>query len=125
MSQLNSVEKRRVALIVAILVGLNGIVNIAIGAWAFLSIDSLNLPDRLSTLDSLIDSLDPSLIGSTPLSDQISNLKAATVEELEVLIVQSQNLNVISAYLIIQGIVFAAISLCIYFIIPKKEIPHL
>lgn len=101
--------------------GLNGVGNIALGVWSLFAIESLNITEKISTLNSLIDSIDPSLVGSPTLRDQISSLKTAVVEELNVLFVHSRNLNVIPAYLILQGIIFVAISLAIYFIIPKKE----
>lgn len=117
-------NKRRVALIIASLVGLNGVGNIAVGAWSFFIIDSLNITDRVSALNSLIDSVDPSLVGSPTLRDQVSSLKTAVVEELNDFLVNSRNFNVIPAFLILQGIIFVAISLAIYFIIPKKESAH-
>lgn len=124
MSKLNMANKRRIALIIASLVGLNGGGNIALGVWSFLEIDSLNIADRVSALNSLIDSLDPSLVGTPTLSDQISSLKTTVLEELNVLRVHSQNFNVIPAFLVFQGIIFVAISLSIYLIIPKKESAH-
>lgn len=118
---MNSANKRRVALMIAFLVGLIGIGNIAVGVWSFFTIESLNITDRISALNSLIDSLDPSLVGSPTLRDQIASLKTTVVEELNVFIIHSRNLNVVPIYLILQGIIFVAISLGIYFIIPKKE----
>ncbi len=118
---MNSANKRRVALMIASLVGLIGIGNIAVGVWSFFTIESLNITDRISALNSLIDSLDPSLVGSPTLRDQIASLKTTVVEELNVFIIHSRNLNVVPIYLILQGIIFVAISLGIYFIIPKKE----
>jgi len=124
MSKLNMANKRRIALIIASLVGLNGGGNIALGVWSFLEIDSLNITNRVTALNSMIDSLDPSLVAAPTLRDQLLTLKTAVVEELNVFLVHSQNFNVIPAFLVFQGIIFVAISLAIYLIIPEKESAH-
>lgn len=124
MSKLNLVNKRRFALIIASLVGLNGVGNIALGVWSFLEIDSLNITDRVTALNSMIDSLDPSLVAAPTLRDQLLTLKTAVVEEFNVFLAHNQNFNVIPAFLIFQGIIFVAISLAIYLIIPEKESAH-
>ncbi len=124
MSKLHLANKRRIALIIASLVGLNGVGNIALGVWSFLEIDSLNITNRVTALNSMIDSLDPSLVAAPALRDQLLTLKTAVVEELNVFLAHNQNFNVIPAFLIFQGIIFVAISLAIYLIIPKKESAH-
>ena len=121
---MNLANKRRIALIIASLVGLNGVGNIALGVWSFLEIDSLNITNRVTALNSMIDSLDPSLVAAPALRDQLLTLKTAVVEELNVFLAHSQNFDVISAFLVFQGIIFVAISLSIYLIIPKKESAH-
>jgi hypothetical protein len=40
------------------------------------------MPDRISALSSVIDSFDPSQVGTTELRDQILNLKTTVIEEL-------------------------------------------
>ena len=69
----------------------------------------------------MIDSIDPSYVGAPELKDQISNLKTAIIEELNFFFGYSPQLNAIPAYLIVQGIIFVAVSSAIYFMIPKEE----
>jgi len=118
---LNSANNRRAALVIVFLVGLIGVGNLVVGVWSLSAITSLNIPDRISALDSVIDSLDPSPVGTPDLRDQISNLKTAVIEELNFFHDYSRQLNVIPAYLIVQGIIFMAISSAIYFMIPKRK----
>jgi len=118
---LNPPNKRRVALIIAVSVGLTGITNLVVGAWSLFTIYSLNISGRASTLRSVIDSIDPNLVGAQQLSSQVANLKTTAVQVLSFLLGYSGHLNVIPAYLILQGIIFVAISIAIYFVIPKKE----
>lgn len=118
---MSSSRKRRVVLVIALLVGLIGAGNLVVGAWSLFTINSLNIPDRISALNSVIDSLDPSTVKTPELREQISNLKESVVEELNFLLDYSRQLNVIPAYLIVQGIFFVAISSAIYFMVPKEE----
>jgi len=77
--------------------------NLFAGAWLLFTIDSLNLPERISASSSLIDSLDSSFMTGPELRGQMSNLKAGVVEELNFLRDYSQYLLVIPLYLILQG----------------------
>ena len=118
---MNSANKRRIAWIIVFLMGFAGVGNLVAGAWLLFAIGSLNIPNRISALSSLIESLDPSLVTTPELRGQISNLKTGVAEELNFLQDYSRYLNVIPSYLILQGIIFMAISLAIYFIIANKE----
>ncbi|TRZ49350.1 MAG: hypothetical protein D4S01_08765 [Dehalococcoidia bacterium] len=95
-------DRRRVAWLIVFLVGLIGVGNLVVGTWSLLAINSLNIPDRISDLNSVIDSIDPSYVGAPELKDQISNLKTAIIEELNFFFGYSQQLNAIPAYLIAQ-----------------------
>jgi len=118
---LRSTEKRRVALILVFFVGFWwGVGNIAVGVWSFFQIDALNITDRLSALSSLVDSLDLNLVQTPALRNQISSLKTAALEELDLIVSHSGYLDFIPAYLIVQGVAFVAVSLAVYFLIPKK-----
>ena len=97
-----------------------GVGNIAVGVWSFFQIDALNITDRLSALSSLVDSLDLNLVQTPALRNQISSLKTAALEELDLIVSHSGYLDFIPAYLIVQGVAFVAVSLAVYFLIPKK-----
>jgi hypothetical protein len=118
---LNSANNRRVALVIVFLVGLIGAGNLVAGVWSLSTINSLNIPNRISALSSATDSLDPTPVETPELRDQISDLKTAIMEELNFLHDYSQQLNLIPAYLILQGIMFMATSSAMYFMIPKRE----
>lgn len=107
-------------MIIAVLVGLIGITNLVIGALSLLAIDSFNVPGRASALRGVIDSIDPNLVTTEQLQTQVANLKTTATQVLSVLLNYSGYLNVIPAYLILQGIIFLAISMAIYFVIPKE-----
>lgn len=119
-SKLNLMKKRRVVLTIAFLIGLMGAGNLIIGAWSLFTIHSLNLPDRISSLNSVIDSFDPSMVKTLELQDPLSNLKNSVAEELNFLFDYSQLLNAIPVYLIAHGILLVTISSTIYFI-DKEE----
>ena len=114
-------KKRRVVLTIAFLIGLMGAGNLVVGAWSLFTIHSLNLPDRISSLNSVIDSFDPSMVKTLELQDPLSNLKNSVVEELNFLFDYSQMLNAIPVYLIAYGILFVAISSAIYFIVKEEK----
>ena len=118
---MDSANKRRSGWIIVFLMGFAGVGNLVAGALLLFAIGSLNIPNRISALSSLIESLDPSLVTTPELRGQMSNLKTGVVEELNFLHDYSRYLNVIPSYLILQGIIFLAISLAIYFIIANKE----
>ena len=80
----------------------------------------MNVPGRASALRWTIDSIDPNLVTAGPLQTQVANLKATATGVLDVLLSYSGYLNVIPAYLILQGIIFLAVSIAIYFVIPKE-----
>jgi hypothetical protein len=118
---LNSASKRRTGWIIAFLMGLVGFGHLVAGGWMLFAFGSLNVPERASAFSSLIKSLDPSLVTTPELRSQISNIKTGVVEELNLLHDISQYLNVIPSYLILQGIIFMALSLAFYFLVAKKE----
>jgi hypothetical protein len=118
--KLNS-NNRRVAWLIVFLVGLIGVGNLVVGVWSLLAISSLNMPHKISDLNSVIDSIDPSYVGAPELKDQISNLKTTVIEELSLFHDYSKQLNLMPAHFILQGIIFMAVSSAIYFIIPKSE----
>jgi len=118
---LYSPNKRRGASIIALLVGLTGITNLVVGAWLLLTIYSLDIPGRASTLGEVIDSIDPNLVGAEQLRSQVADLKTTAVAVLNFFLGYSSHLNVIPAYLILQGIIFLAVSIAIYFVIPRKK----
>jgi len=120
-SLLNSPKKRRVVLAIAVMIGLIGITNLVIGALSLLAIDSMNVPGRALALRWTIDSIDPNLVITEQLQTQVANLKTTATAVLDVLLHYSGYLNVIPAYLILQGIVFLGVSIAIYFVIPKEE----
>ena len=110
-----------VSVIYGFLVGLIGVGNPIVGVWSLSALNSLNIPDRISALSSVIEKLDPSPVEIPELRDQISNLKTAVIEEVNFFHDYSQQLNVIPTYLISQRIIFIATSSAIYFMIPKRE----
>ena len=116
-----SPNKRRGASIIALLVGLTGITNLVVGAWLLLTIYSLDIPGRASTLGEVIDSINPNLVTAGPLQTQVADLKTTAVAVLNFFLGYSAHLNAIPAYLILQGIIFLAISIAIYFVIPRKK----
>jgi len=118
---LNSPNRRRTASIIALLVGLTGITHIVAGAWLLLTIYSLDIPTRAATLSSVIDSINPNLVGAEQLRAQVAELKTTAVAVLNFFLGYSGHLNVIPAYLILQGIIFLAVSIAIYFVIPRKK----
>ena len=120
-SKLNLMKKRRVVLTIAFLIGLMGAGNLIVGAWSLFTIHSLNLHDRISTLNSVIDSFDPSMVKTLELQDPLSNLKNSVTEELNFLLDYSQQLNVIPVYLIAYGIFFVTISSVLYFIVKEEK----
>ena len=121
MPLLNSPNRRRTASIIALLVGLTGITHIVAGAWLLLTIYSLDIPTRAATLSSVIDSINPNLVGAEQLRAQVAELKTTAVAVLNFFLGYSGHLNVIPAYLILQGIIFLAVSIAIYFVIPRKK----
>ena len=98
-----------------------GVGHLLAGGLLLSAIGSLNMLDRTSSFSSLIESLDPSLVTTPELRSQISNIKTGVIEELNLLHDYSQYLNVIPSYLILQGIIFMALSLAFYFLVAKKE----
>ena len=118
---MNLIKKRRVVLTIAFLIGLMGAGNLIVGAWSLFTIHSLNLPDRISTLNSVIDSFDPSMVKTLELQDPLSNLKNSVTEELNFLLDYSQQLNAIPVYLIAHGILFVAISSALYVIVKEEK----
>lgn len=118
---MNLMKKRRVVLTIAFLIGLMGAGNLIVGAWSLFTIHSLNLPDRISTLNSVIDSFDPSMVKTLELQDPLSNLKNSVTEELNFLLDYSQQLNAIPVYLIAHGILFVAISSALYIIVKEEK----
>ena len=118
---MNSGNKRRVVLVIAVLAGLIGITNLVIGALSLLAIDSMNVPGRGSALRWTIDSINPNLVTAGPLQTQVASLKTTATEVLDVFLSYTGYLNVIPAYLILQGIIFLGVSIAIYFVIPKEQ----
>ena len=116
-----NLPNKRGALIIAVLVGLVGITNMIVGAWSLLTIYSLDVSTRASALGSVIDSIDPNLVTAGPLQTQVADLKTTAVAVLNFFLGYSGHLNAIPAYLILQGIIFLAVSIAIYFVIPRKK----
>jgi len=88
---------------------------------SFSAIYSMNIPGRTSALRWVIDSIDPNLVTAGPLQTQVANLKTTATGMLNVFLNYTGYLNVIPAYLILQGIFFLGVSIAIYFVIPKEE----
>jgi len=107
--------------IIVILIALLGFGNLFVGAWSFITINSLNLPTQISTLTSQLDSLDTSLVQTPALQEQITNLKQSSIEELNNFKDYSEMLNTIPIYFIFIGTLFVAIALISYFIIPNSK----
>lgn len=118
---MNSGTRRRGVLVIAVLIGLVGITNLVIGALSFLAIDSMSIPNRTSALQWTIDSINPNLVTAGPLQTQVADLKATASGMLDVFLRYCGYLNVIPAYLILQGIIFLVVSIAIYFVIPKEK----
>jgi len=114
-------KKRRVVLTIAFLIGLMGAGNMIVGAWSLFTIDSLNLPDRISTLNSVIDSFDPSMVKTLELQEPLSTLKNSVTEELNFLFDYSQQLNAIPVFFIAHGILFVAISSALYVTVKEEK----
>ena len=121
MPLLYSPSKRRGASIIALLVGLTGITNLVVGAWLLLTIYSLDIPTRASTLGEVIDSINPNLVGAEQLRSQVADLKTTAVDVLNFFLGYSAHLNVIPVYFLLQGIILLAVSIAIYFVIPRKK----
>ena len=121
MPLLYSPNRRRIASIIALLVGLIGVTHLVVGAWSLLTIYSLDIPGRASTLSSVIDSINPDLVTAGPLQTQVAALRTVAVDVLNFFLGYSGHVNVIPAYLILQGIIFLAIAIAIYFVFPKEE----
>ena len=106
---------------IAFLIGLIGAGNLIVGVGSQFAIQSLNLPDRISNLNSIIDSFDPSMVKTLELQDPLANLKNSVTEELNFFLDYSQQLNAMPAYLIAQGILFMAISIAISFLVKEEK----
>lgn len=107
--------------IIVILIAVLGYVNLFVGGWSFIAIDSLNLPDKLSNLSSQLDSFDTSLVKTVELQQPIANLKQSAVDELNFFQNYSEMLNLIPIYFIAMGALLSIIAIITYFIIPDMQ----
>jgi hypothetical protein len=107
--------------IIVILIATLGYVNLFVGAWSFIAIDSLNLPSKLSNLSSQLDSFDTSLVKTAELQEPISILKQSAIEELNFFENYSEMLNLIPIYFIAIGALLFIIALVAYYIIPDVK----
>ena len=107
--------------IIVILIATVGYVNLFVGAWSFIAIDSLNLPSKLSNLSSQLDSFDTSLVKTAGLQEPISTLKQSAIEELNFFENYSEMLNLIPIYFIAIGALLFIIALVAYNIIPDMK----
>ncbi|MBN2259986.1 MAG: hypothetical protein JW702_05555 [Clostridiales bacterium] len=105
-------------LIIVLLIAIMGFGNIIVGAWSFITLDSLDVPSKISTLTSQLESFDTSLIKTAGLEEPISNLKQSALEQLNLFENYSEMLNTIPIYFLITGALFLTISLITYIIIP-------
>ena len=110
-------------MIIVLLIAVLGLGNLFVGAWSFITIDSLNLPTRISDLSSDIDSFDIASVRTVELQEPLSNLKDSALEELNFFVDYSEMLNAIPIYFIVIGAIFLAIALITYFIIPDMKKP--
>lgn len=108
-------------LIIVLLIAFLGLGNLVVGAWSFVTVNSLDLPARVSGLSSQLDSLDTSLIKTVELQESISTIKQSAVEELNYFVDYSEMLNTIPVYFIIMGALFLIISLVAYFVISDAK----
>lgn len=107
--------------IIVILIAVLGYVNLFVGGWSFIAIDSLNLSTKLSNLSSQLDSFDISLVKTAELQEPISNLKQSAIEELNFFENYSEMLNLIPIYFIATGALLFIIALIAYYIIPDAK----
>jgi len=114
-------KKNRIILIASFLIGIIGAANLVVGVWSFLTINSMNLPYRISEVNSALESFDPSNVNTLELQEPLSNLKNSVTEGLNVIFDQSHILNLIPVFLVGIGILFIAIAIAIYFLVSKKE----
>ncbi len=110
-------------MIIVLLIAVLGFGNLFVGAWSFVTIDSLNLPTRISALSSDIDSFDISLVRTVELQEPLSNLKESALEELNFFVDYNDMFNAIPIYFIVIGALVLTIALITFFIIPDVKKP--
>jgi hypothetical protein len=101
--------------IIVLLIALLGYVNLFASAWSFIAIDSLNLPNRISSLSLELNTFDMSLVKTPELSESLSTLKDSAIEELNSLTTYSEMLDLIPIYFLIIGSIFLIVALIAYF----------
>ena len=117
-------DKEKKYLVVVFLIGLIGVCNLAAGILVSLYLDELNLPMRISVINSKIGALDPNLIKTIDLQTSISNIREMIMKELTSFMSYSQMLNALPLYLILNGILFIILSGTLYFLVLEENNPH-
>jgi hypothetical protein len=110
-------------IIIVLLIVALAVSNLFVGAWSFITINSLNLPARISAFSSDIDSLDITLVKTVELQESLSNLKESTIEELTFFTDYSEMLNMIPIYFIAIGALLLILAVITFFIIPDMKEP--
>lgn len=112
--------------IIVLLIALLGYVNLFAGAWSFIAIDSLNLPNRIANLSLELNTFDTSLVKTLDLHESLSTLKELAIEELNFFTSYSEMLNLIPVYFLVIGSILLIIALIAYFIIPdvREQASH-
>ncbi|TFH14316.1 hypothetical protein E4H04_10445 [Candidatus Bathyarchaeota archaeon] len=110
-------DKEKKYLSIVFVIGLIGVSNLAAGVLSSLYLSDMNLPERISAINSTIGSFDPKLVQTLDLQTSVSIIQDSVMEELTNLMSYSQMLNALPVYLIINGILFILLAAALYFLI--------
>ena len=116
-------DKEKKYLIIVLLVGLIGVSNLGAGILASLYIAEMNLPERISVINSMIGSFDSSMIRTFELQTSISNMQDLVVEELTSIMGYSQILGLVPVFFMVNGVLFILLSAVLYFWLLEKTAP--
>ena len=113
-------NNRRTFLNIVFLIGIIGAGNLAAGILSYIAINSVNLPDKISAINSLISSFDPGLINTLEIQASVSILQNSVVEELNSLVNYSYMLNGLPIYFIVNGLLFLILSAALHYVILEE-----
>jgi hypothetical protein len=113
-------KNRRTFLSIVFLIGIIGVGNLAIGILSYIVLNSVNLPDRISAINSLISSFDPGLIQTLEIQASVSIIQNSVVEELNSFVNYSHMLNGLPVYFIVNGLLFVILSVALHYVILEE-----